>query len=358
MRATPTVTVLMPVHNGRRFLLAAVRSIQQQTFGDFELLIIDDGSDDGSQRLLNTVRDPRLRVVRQEHAGIVAGLNRGLDEARGELVARMDADDLAMENRLALQVDYLQRHPEVHLLGTRIQYIDGRGRPLFCPASPCEDGEIRRTLPTANCFTHPTVMFRRKSVLAVGGYRPELTLQEDYDLWLRLTEQYRVAQLPQVLLLYRLWHGSFTHCNRFGMCTVWDEVVKELARQRRSAGQDQLQATGSLDSLRQRLESEISHWTRRRRWGRYLVRLGQACLDSDRRMPALGFAAEAICYDPLSSWQWNLLLRCAMPDWLRECTGWMLGRTEQNGTPARADAAAGACRHQEDQPAELVESKY
>ncbi len=307
----------MPVFNARRYLLASLRSVLSQDTSDFELLVINDGSTDGSETLLAVVDDPRVRIINQPHAGIVSALNRGVDEARGDLIARMDADDIALPHRLRLQLAFMNDNPDIHLLGSRFLYIDARGRTLFSPPWPIRDEDIRRTLPVFNCFTHPTVMFRRQSVLAVGGYRQELQYQEDYDLWLRLIDRHRVAQLDEMLLYYRLSRASISFRNRHQQSTVLDGMVKELSRQRRSDGQDLLQRGAGLEELRRELEQLATPRAKRRRWGRQMIGMAQGCLQAGRRLQSIQFALEAVWNDPGTRWNWTVLGRSFAPDWLR-----------------------------------------
>jgi hypothetical protein len=199
----------MAVYNGERFLGEAVESILGQSFGDFEFIIIDDGSTDGSTALLGAFaeRDARIGVYRQENKGLVESLNRGCALARGTYLARMDADDIAVEDRLKWQLYFLETHPEVGLLSGAAEFIDAAGNPVYVAANPCSDREIQRALPDGNVIWHPAVMMRKDVFVAAGAYR-HLKDAEDYDLWLRMAELTRTANLPQVILRYRLHAGQ------------------------------------------------------------------------------------------------------------------------------------------------------
>jgi glycosyltransferase involved in cell wall biosynthesis len=206
----PTVSVLLPVYNAGRYLAESIRSVLDQTFGDFELIAVDDDSTDSSPQILRRFarRDPRVRLVRHENRGLVASLNEMIGMARGEFLARMDADDVALPDRLALQVDYLRKHPDVVALGGSTHWIDERGFVFMDQRPPCDDEEIQEALlQGANCFVHPAVMMRRQAVLDVGGYDPEMKEGEDFDLWLRLGERGRLANLEDFMLKYRV-HGK------------------------------------------------------------------------------------------------------------------------------------------------------
>jgi hypothetical protein len=207
-RNAPAVTVLLPVRNGAAYLEAAIASILRQTFTNFELLVVDDGSTDATQAILAGLADPRVRVLRQDPLGLVPALNRGLYEARAPLIARMDADDIAHPERLAHQEALLAACPEVALVGSgwRVVAPDGSTRRVVVP--PASDAGLREALGRANAIAHPTVMFRRDAVIAAGLYRPAFLLAEDYDLWFRLSERHELACLPEVLLDYREHAGQ------------------------------------------------------------------------------------------------------------------------------------------------------
>ena len=200
--ATVPVTVLLPVHNGGRFLLPAVASVLAQTHQDLELLVIDDGSSDGAVDAVARMADPRVRVLRQENRGLVATLNRGLAEARHELVARMDADDLCHPDRLLIQVSYLTAHPDVAAVGCCYEVVDEHDQNVTYVHAAASGSYQRRRLYFRNVLPHAGMTFRRDVVLRSGGYR-DVGPAEDYDLWIRLASTGTVAALPDRLLRYR-----------------------------------------------------------------------------------------------------------------------------------------------------------
>jgi len=207
---SPVVSVLMPVRNGERFLSAAVESVLSQSLSDLELVIVDDGSTDSTPSLLKRLAavDPRVVVHRREPGRNVAQvLNLAATLSQAPLLARLDADDLALPNRLERQAEYLAAHPEVALLGGQASMIDERGREFGTAAYPLEDGELREALRAGNPFVHSTVTMRREAFEAVGGYRENFDHGEDIDLWLRLADGYRVANLPEPVAAYRI-HGT------------------------------------------------------------------------------------------------------------------------------------------------------
>jgi GT2 family glycosyltransferase len=210
---TAVVSVLMPVHNAGPYLARAVESILSQTYVDFEFVIIDDGSTDRSGATLEqyAARDRRIRLVSRRNTGYTIALNELLGLARGDLIARMDADDVALPHRLARQVAFLQEHAEIVCAGSAVQFIDAAGRLLRTGHPGMEHEEILARALNGDCaLNHPSVLMRRAAVLRVGGYRPEFEPAEDLDLWLRLGEVGRLINLPDVLLQYRQHSRSFS----------------------------------------------------------------------------------------------------------------------------------------------------
>lgn len=199
------ITVLMPVYNAERFLRETIQSLRAQTFTDFEVLLYDDGSTDDSLQIARTNADDRF-VIRDSdvNRGYVHWLNVGLSEARGEFIARMDADDIALPERFERQVEFLRSHPDVGLVGTACTVVDSAGAELFPIVKPATDVEIRWAALLDNPFLHPTVMFRRSALAGnIGSYDASLMPTEDYDLWVRMLGVTKGANIPEVLLRYR-----------------------------------------------------------------------------------------------------------------------------------------------------------
>jgi glycosyltransferase involved in cell wall biosynthesis len=203
----PPVSELMSVRNGVPWVREAVQSMLGQTAGDLELIVIDDGSTDGTAALLATIADPRLRVERQAPTGLTPSLNRALGLARAPLVARLDADDVALPERLARQRAFLGAHPDVGLLGTGAREIDAAGREVRVVSPPEDDRAIRRALIRRNPFVHSSVMMRRSAVAEAGGYDERLPVAQDYDLWMRMSRTTRLANLSAPLVVRRLLPG-------------------------------------------------------------------------------------------------------------------------------------------------------
>ena len=204
----PAVSVLMAVRNGVPWVREAAQSVLTQTASDLELIVIDDGSTDGTANVLASIDDARLRVERQPPRGLTPSLNRALSLARAPLIARLDADDLAAPERLACQRRFLDAHPDVALLGTGAREVDTGGREVAVVVPPEEDAAIRHTLIRRNPFIHSSVMARRSVLIDVGGYDERLPVAQDYDLWMRMSRITHLANLPTPLVVRRLLPGG------------------------------------------------------------------------------------------------------------------------------------------------------
>lgn len=212
------VSVIMAVHNAGRYLDTAVESILQQTHSDFDMVIVNDGSSDDSGAKLDVfaARDSRVLVVHQENRGPGATLQRCLDLAQGAIVVVIDHDDAARPERIARQLAYLEANPRIAVVGTAIGYIDGEGQPVGEVRYAAAPGEIVNALHAGQSpMAHPSVAMRREAVLAVGGYRAAFRYAEDFDLWHRLSERYDLANMPEVLLDYRVHDKNASKLHHF-----------------------------------------------------------------------------------------------------------------------------------------------
>lgn len=210
MRA-PIVSVLMSVYNGEQFLCDAIESILFQSLRDLELIVVNDGSTDATAEILRGYqqKDSRLRVFHQDNLGLIESLNRGAGFSRGKYIARMDADDIAPKNRLALQVNFLEKQKELAVVGGSIDVINASGIKLETCHFPTSDEEIKSTLVSGTCpICHPATVMRAQAFRSVGGYRKAFAEAEDYDLWLRLADGFRLANLEAVVLRYRRHQGQ------------------------------------------------------------------------------------------------------------------------------------------------------
>ena len=201
----PRVSVLMAVYNEEEHIKESIESILQQTFTDFEFLIINDASTDKSRQLIAEYSDSRIRILDNEtNLGLPASLNRGLREARGQYIARQDADDISVKNRLNLQVDALDNLSTISLLGTYYVPFDDTGKEYPVMAAPTDPIVMKWQMLFHNKFGHSTVMFRKDTVEELGGYNEKFRLNQDYELWSRFIDKTAVKVLPKVCVCRRI----------------------------------------------------------------------------------------------------------------------------------------------------------
>ncbi|WP_141576691.1 glycosyltransferase [Actinomadura sp. WMMA1423] len=211
MTGRPLVSVLMPLAPEAAFLSQALASIRDQTLTGWELVAVLDGACPHNEKLLRRIIPAtRLRIVeRSAPVGIAAALKDGLRHCRSDLVARMDADDVSLPGRLRRQRDFLLGNPAVVAVGSSVHIIDERGRRRYVRRM-CATADLRRRLLLRNQLVHPSVMFRREAVDAVGGYDERLSGGEDYELWLRLSTAGVLTNLDDPLLEHRVWDDQFS----------------------------------------------------------------------------------------------------------------------------------------------------
>ncbi|MFT6069520.1 MAG: glycosyltransferase involved in cell wall biosynthesis [Bacteriovoracaceae bacterium] len=212
----PLVSVVMPVYNAEKYLGSAIESILNQSYKNLEIIIVDDASTDNSLSIIESFKDPRIKIFKNKsNLKIVKSLNLGISKASGKFVARMDADDISHEDRVKKQVRFLQDNEEIDILGTNIWIIDensqSQGKLLEYPTSP----EVNKLLLAKYCvLAHPTVMFRKKIIEENAElYSADFPCAEDYELWLRLSKKYKISNLKEFLLWYRVHPFSLTQNN-------------------------------------------------------------------------------------------------------------------------------------------------
>ena len=284
------VTVLMPVYNAERYLSGALESILGQTFTDFQFLIIDDGSTDASMSILRRYarHDSRVCIVSRENRGLVATLNEGLDISRSEFVARMDADDVALPHRLEHQVMHMEVHEDIVCLGGYYQLIDRRGRLLTTMTPPTDHEGIEKEMLAGHTpICHPSAMMRRAAAARVGGYDPQMMLAEDLDLWLRLGEIGKLANLPIPIVRYRLHGNSLSEQAGLKQRRKALEVCERAWERRSIQGAfDASESARPLSSRRSRLK--------------FAVLYGWWAFNSGQRSTALAYGVRSVALAP-----WN-----------------------------------------------------
>lgn len=231
----PLVSVVMVTRNADRFLREAIESILGQTFRDFEFIIVDFGSTDTSRDIASSyaAKDSRIRLSEIPNCGLAEARNAVCALATGRYIAIQDADDISLPSRLKVEVDFMEKHPEVGLLGGAVQRIDQNGKYLSTADDhPTEDQEIRLVLREWNTFCQPAVVMLREAFVRVGGYRAAFPNAEDYDLWLRISEYYQCANLKEVVLKYRIHPHQMTRRKRSEqlLCTLAAQASASLRR--------------------------------------------------------------------------------------------------------------------------------
>jgi glycosyltransferase involved in cell wall biosynthesis len=323
----PLISVLMPAYNCEAYVLEAVSSILSQSFTDFELLVIDDGSTDSTRKLLESVDDPRLRLVSNErNIGLIGTLNRGLDLALGRYIARMDADDVSAPERLEKQVLYLEEHPDVHVLGSMVNLINEQGM-VFGAISgyPTDSEEIHRYLLRECCLIHPSVIFRKDTVEAAGGYSVDARHAEDYDLWLRLSDHHKIANLPDKLVSYRMHRNQVSIRNLTTQHQVAQRCRRAALKRRAALGENVSEIEhvvnaslwARLTAAECTLGNDYHSWSRIYRWMKH----------PDM---ALRLAIKAVMRSPFSAGGWGTLIACGfdavVPRSIRQTAKWYLQR--------------------------------
>lgn len=209
----PKVTIIIPTYNRADLLPFAVKSVLSQTFADFELLILDDASTDNTQTIAESfLSDPRVRIVRHpKNIGITANRNYGLSIAKGTYIAMLDSDDVWLNNnKIARQVEILESHPQIGIVGTYGKKINIDGREMGEITSKAADLSIRHRMMYQNQFIQSSVVIRKEALDAVGWYDEKMPIWEDYELWLRLGEQYQFRNIPEFMTGYREHSGNIT----------------------------------------------------------------------------------------------------------------------------------------------------
>jgi glycosyltransferase involved in cell wall biosynthesis len=295
----PAVSVVMPVYNTERYLAAALKSVLAQSFEDFEFIILDDGSTDSSVHIVQEFaeNDDRIRFFPLEHRGYVSLLRRGLNHCRGEFVARMDSDDISMPDRFEKQVEYLRANADCVAIGSQIVIIDPYGSRVEKPQHKACHEEIEKELLNGVgwAMVHPAVMMRRDALVKVGGYREDLMVSEDLDLFLRLAEVGKVANLPDVLLQYRQHLQSVNYTKYEQQKAVKRQIVGDAFKRRGLPMPPNW-------SFRER--KMLPHAEQHRRWGWAAMRSGNLAV-------ARRHAWAAIQKTPLSIDTWRLMM-CAI----------------------------------------------
>lgn len=223
----------MPVYNGEKFITQTIDSVLNQTFSDFEFIIVDDGSTDNSERIVKSYNDERIKFFKNKNnSGIVFSLNRALEISCAEYIARIDADDICMKERLKIQSDFLDSNENVGVCSANICYIDAEGVEGRIVKMPISADECKVNFLFGNQVIHPAAMFRRELAVKVGGYTVGMEPAEDYDFWIKLLEISEIQNIDEVLLKYRTHSSNYSIIKRHEYNQKFTEILGRRSKLR------------------------------------------------------------------------------------------------------------------------------
>ncbi len=301
MKENPKASVLLPVYNGLPYLDQALESVFRQTMPYFEVLLLNDGSTDGSPEVLQkyAARDARCRLIDRENRGLIRTLNEGVEIARSDIIIRMDADDICTEDRFEKQIDYLSRHPDCVAVGGNVRLIDPDGDIIiskFIQDFSHDQIDAQNLRGTGSAICHPASAMRRSSVIAAGGYRDEYVHAEDIDLFLRLAERGQLVNIEDVVLDYR------QHPQAIGYTKRAEQIASA-----HSAAQDARARRGlslTPDGCFENIESDASAQLITERWAWW-------ALDDGNSRTAKKYALRTMLNKPFNLSSFKLLV-CAL----------------------------------------------
>jgi glycosyltransferase involved in cell wall biosynthesis len=297
------ISIILPAYNAAKFIQPAIESILQQTFTEFELIVVDDGSDDDTLKILETFvqKDSRVLLIKSSHGGLSRALNQGIAIARYDWIGRMDADDIALSDRFQKQVDAIRASPEVVAWGTYAYHINSQGKTLsIARTGPTTEQEFHTQRQAGHLvqLIHPTVVLRKDVLMAVGGYKPEFEPVEELELFDRMAAYGATLAIPEPLLRYRVHSGSVS-MQRFFVQRVLMRYV--VARHRaRLAGEAELSYEQFLQDYQQ--QPWFSRWQRGiRTTGMFYYRKAGLTLGEGQRLRACIYLGYAITLHPTYS---------------------------------------------------------
>jgi len=311
----PEISVVMSVYNGEKYLCEAIDSILNQTFKDFEFIIIDDGSTDNTTQILCSYDDSRIKLLAQNNMGLAKSLNRGIREARGKYIARMDADDISHPDRLRQQVKFMDNHPECVALGTQTTVMRENGIKIYVSQFPLDDQTLKAGLPAKCPFFHGSVMFCRDEAIYCGGY-PELYCSQDVVFWNKISKRGEFRNLPSALYFYRIVQGQITMYS-WRTSRRLTEITSRMAKSD-SLNKNDIELVASLCKKENRISREAN----------YYRNIGKRYLEyTDDLKNARRFLFKAVFKAPLMWNAWFNLLLCFLPQdkvrvWKNRKMGW------------------------------------
>lgn len=294
------ISIILPAYNAAQFIQSAIDSILQQTFSEFELIVVDDGSTDDTLQILEALvqQDSRIRLLRRAHGGLSRALNQGIATARYDWIGRMDADDIALPDRLQKQVEAIHNNPQVVAWGTYAYHINTQGKTLSVACTgPTTEEEFVRQRQAGHLvqLIHPTVVLRKDVLLAVGGYKPEFEPVEELELFDRMAAYGATLAIPEPLLRYRVHSGSVSMQQFFVQRVLMRYVVTR--HRDRLAGQPEQSYEQFLQAYQQ--QPRLSRWQRGiRTTGMFYYRKAGLMLGEGQQFQTLFYLAFAIFLHP------------------------------------------------------------
>jgi len=300
----PKISVVMSVFNTEKYLTEAIESILNQTFTDFEFIIIDDGSTDKSAEIIKSYEDPRIVFIQQVNKGLAAALNRGIKAAKGKYIARMDADDIAFPARLEQQYKFMENNQNSIVLGTQAAVMDKNGKVIYKSHVPLDNKLLKEGLPFKTPFFHPTIMMRGDVILYSGGYT-EIPFAQDLFLWNNLAAYGEFRNLESILLYYRVTPAAATNRTRRIEKNLRKIIIKYSAGGRLDETDKK-----SLDNLK----TTQKHLSPTSREALYYLKVGKTYLEHTESYNwARKYLFRAIQGKPLLWNAWFNLLLCYLP---------------------------------------------
>ncbi|AAM30837.1 glycosyltransferase family 2 protein [Methanosarcina mazei] len=257
------ISVVMSAYNSEKFISDSISSILDQTYENWELIIINDASSDNTLKIVNqfSEKDPRIKVIDNENnLGLTISLNIGINNSKGEFIARLDSDDFAEPSRLEKELDHLHAYPEAGLVGSGAHLINSSGNKIGSMNVMSQPYFVNRFLINLNPFIHSSIMVRKKALDNVGSYREKFRYSQDYDLILRLSDKYKLSNIALPLIRWRVSDSSVT-MQHHTLQRIYADIAREFAIERRNSGHDSYEST-EFDTL--------IHEMRIRNQGRYL----------------------------------------------------------------------------------------
>ena len=234
----PRLSVVMCAHNEELYIRQAIDGILSQTYSNFELIIIDDASNDETPNIINSFDDPRIKLlINNENMGPYRSANKGIDIAQGEFIARHDADDVSMPDRFERQIKILSDQPTIGLVSSDFQYIDKSGAFIESVTLPADHDSLNSRLAKGNIFSQGALMFRKEIFNQLGGYREDFPVSQDYDMWLRFAEVTQLINIQNKLYLMR-FHGNSISRNKRALQLACKDFAWEQAQKRRSGAEE------------------------------------------------------------------------------------------------------------------------